>query len=100
MTTSRASKVLLIGWDGADWQMITPLLEAGILPSLEGLIERGVMGNLATLRPILSPILWTSIATGRRADAHGEPRPPSDRGVAATAGICYRGIRFIPEPKP
>ena len=38
------------------------------------------MGNLATLQPILSPMLWTSIATGKRAYKHGihgfaEPDP-------------------------
>src|SRR5438105_15747327 len=29
------------------------------------------MGNLASLRPMLSPILWTSIATGKHAFKHG-----------------------------
>lgn len=64
-------KVLLIGWDGADWKTITPLLDAGLMPSLQGVIERGVMGNIATLSPPLSPMLWTSIATGKTADKHG-----------------------------
>jgi predicted AlkP superfamily phosphohydrolase/phosphomutase/tetratricopeptide (TPR) repeat protein len=64
-------KVLLIGWDAADWEVINPLLEEGLMPSLEGLIDRGVMGNLATLQPILSPMLWNSVATGKYADKHG-----------------------------
>ena len=64
-------KVLLIGWDAADWEVITPLLEEGLMPSLENLINRGVMGNLATLQPILSPMLWNSVATGKYADKHG-----------------------------
>ena len=42
-------KVLLIGWDAADWEHITPLLEEGLMPTLDALINRGVMGNLATL---------------------------------------------------
>lgn len=66
-----ASKVLLIGWDAADWKIITPLLEAGHMPTLERLVNRGVMGNLATLDPPFSPMLWTSIATGQTADRHG-----------------------------
>ena len=41
------------------------------MPALEGLINRGVMGNLATLQPILSPMLWNSVATGKFADKHG-----------------------------
>ncbi len=73
-------KVLLIGWDGADWEHINPLLEEGLLPTLEALINRGVMGNLATLQPVLSPMLWNSVATGKFADKHGihgfiEPDP-------------------------
>ena len=75
-----ARKVLLIGWDGADWKAIHPLLDAGHMPALEGLVNRGVMGNLATLNPPLSPLLWTSIATGMRPFKHGihgftEPDP-------------------------
>lgn len=85
MSERLAEKVLLVGWDGADWKVIHPLLDAGLMPSLEGLIDEGVMGNLATLQPMLSPMLWTSIATGKRADKHGiigftEPDP-------ATGGI-------------
>jgi hypothetical protein len=29
------------------------------------------MGNLATLQPMLSPMIWTSIATGKMPDRHG-----------------------------
>ena len=64
-------RFFLLGWDAADWQVINPLIDAGEMPFLQGLIERGVMGNLATLRPVLSPMLWNSIATGKRADQHG-----------------------------
>jgi len=67
----KTKKVLLIGWDGADWKIINPLIEAGEMPALKSLIDDGVMGNLATLEPSFSPMLWTSIATGKRAYDHG-----------------------------
>ena len=75
-----AKKVLLIGWDAADWKVINPLLDSGKMPALERFVNEGVMGNLATLNPILSPMLWTSIATGMRPFKHGihgftEPDP-------------------------
>ncbi len=78
--TRLAKKVLLIGWDAADWKVITPLIDAGKMPHLAGMLEGGTMGNLATLFPVLSPMLWTSIATGKRAFKHGihgfaEPDP-------------------------
>jgi tetratricopeptide (TPR) repeat protein/arylsulfatase A-like enzyme len=71
MPEALAKKVLLIGWDAADWKIITPLLDQGLMPTLDDFINHGVMGNLATLRPILSPMLWNSIATGKRAHKHG-----------------------------
>lgn len=75
-----SQRVLLIGWDAADWKFINPLLDQGLMSNLESLVNRGAVGNLATLRPSLSPILWTSIATGKTADKHGvtgfvEPAP-------------------------
>ncbi len=78
-------KVLLIGWDSADWRIINPLLEAGELINLKALIDTGVAGNMATIYPVLSPMLWTSIATGKRPHKHGihgftEPDPHM-RGV-------------------
>src|SRR5664279_1205341 len=73
-------KVLLVGWDAADWEMIDPLIERNQMPALARLLKGGVRGNLATIQPVLSPMLWTSIATGKRADKHGicgftEPLP-------------------------
>ena len=55
-------------------------MDAGRMPHLQRLIERGAMGRIATLHPPLSPMLWTSIATGKRPWKHGihgfsEPTP-------------------------
>jgi predicted AlkP superfamily phosphohydrolase/phosphomutase/tetratricopeptide (TPR) repeat protein len=78
-------KVLLVGWDAADWKLIQPLMDAGLMPVTRRLVEGGVMANLLTLSPVLSPMLWTSIATGKRPFNHGilgftEPMP-GDKGV-------------------
>lgn len=95
MSRRIAKKLLLIGWDSADWKIINPLLDAGKMPALEKLINNGVIGNLATLDPPLSPVLWTSIATGKRADKHGvlgfvEPDPEIGgiRPVNVTSRTC------------
>src|SRR5580698_584134 len=71
MSERLAKKVLLIGWDAADWKVINPLMDAGLMPTLQKLVNGGVIANLATLDPPLSPMLWTSIATGKMADEHG-----------------------------
>ena len=72
-------RVLLIGWDGADWIVINQLMDAGRMPHLSRFAEQGVIGNIASLMPCLTPMLWTSVATGKTADEHGilgfvEPR--------------------------
>jgi predicted AlkP superfamily phosphohydrolase/phosphomutase/tetratricopeptide (TPR) repeat protein len=90
MADSKRNKVLLIGWDAADWEHINPLLDAGELPTLERLINGGVMGNLATLQPVLSPMLWNSVATGKYAHKHGvhgfiEPDPINGGARPATS---------------
>lgn len=80
MNKKPSRKLLLIGWDAADWKAINPLMDAGLMPNLEKLVNGGVMGRLATLDPPLSPMLWTSIGTGKRPYKHGihgfvEPSP-------------------------
>lgn len=71
MSKKLAKKVLLIGWDAADWKVIYPLIEQGKMPTLAKFIAEGVHGKIKTLDPPLSPMLWTSMATGYRADKHG-----------------------------
>ena len=66
-----ARRILLVGWDSADWRIIQPLVDAGKMPVLQRLIETGVSGRLASLDPMISPLLWTSLATGKRAQSHG-----------------------------
>jgi predicted AlkP superfamily phosphohydrolase/phosphomutase/Tfp pilus assembly protein PilF len=95
MSQRIARKLLLVGWDSADWQIINPLLEQGRMPALNHLINNGVMGNLATMEPIISPMLWNSIATGKRPDKHGilgfiEPDPDNRyiRPFTSTSRKC------------
>ena len=80
MPVAHPPKVLLVGWDAADWKVIRPLVALGKMPTVAALLVEGAHGNLATLLPPLSPMLWTSIATGQRPYKHGihgftEPMP-------------------------
>ena len=64
------AKVAIIGWDAATFDVIRPLIAAGALPNLQGLMERGTHGQLlSTLHP-LSPVAWTSFLTGLRPGGH------------------------------
>jgi arylsulfatase A-like enzyme len=62
---------LVVGWDGAGWEQLLPLLDAGRLPNLARLIETGAHGDLLGFKPSLSPALWTTVATGRSPKHHG-----------------------------
>jgi Flp pilus assembly protein TadD/arylsulfatase A-like enzyme len=72
-TTSVPSdvKVLLVGLDGADWKIAEPLMAAGRMPNLLRLVNTGVSSNLLSITPMLSPVIWTSIATGVEPPRHG-----------------------------
>lgn len=85
-------KLLLVGWDAADWKLIHPLMDSGQMPNLARFVEEGVMADCATLQPVLSPLLWNSITTGKRADQHGilgftevDPQGSGVRPVMATS---------------
>ena len=64
-------RLLFVGWDAADWKVIDPLLARGEMPHLAALLAQGVRGNSSTIYPPLSPMVWTSIATGKRPTKHG-----------------------------
>ena len=88
-------RLLLVGWDSADWKIIHPLMDRGGMQGLERLVDTGVSGNLTTLEPQLSPMLWTSIATGKMAYHHGvpgftevDPRSESIVPVSAATRKC------------
>ena len=83
-----------MGWDAADWKVIHPLMEAGKMPNVRRLVENGARGQMTTLQPPLSPMLWTSIATGKRPFKHGihgfsEPAPDG-RGVQPVTNLSRK----------
>jgi len=64
-------RVLVVGLDGADWEIVDPLMAAGRMPNLLHLVRRGVRAKFLSISPILSPVVWTSIATGVEPARHG-----------------------------
>lgn len=64
-------RAVLLGLDGATWDIIDPMMDAGELPNLARLIDHGVRAPLASLEPTLSNRVWTSAATGVVPERHG-----------------------------
>ncbi|TPW11554.1 MAG: type I phosphodiesterase/nucleotide pyrophosphatase, partial [bacterium] len=70
--TPSGGRVLMIGLDGAEWNLIRPMMAAGEMPNLQKLVENGVSGDLMSLVPLQkSPAIWTTIITGKPPEEHG-----------------------------
>lgn len=64
------TKVIVLGMDGLDPDLMRILAEAGRLPNFRRLVEEGAAGPIRTQQPTLSPLLWTSVATGKFPTEH------------------------------
>lgn len=64
-------KVLLLGLDGASWNVMQPMLERGALPNLRRFVDDGVTATMESELPCLSIVLWTNVATGKPPEDHG-----------------------------
>jgi tetratricopeptide (TPR) repeat protein len=69
--TTSAAKLLIIGLDGLDWEILDPLLAQGRLPNMKRLIDNGARAKLLSISPMLSPVIWTTVATGVEPSRHG-----------------------------
>lgn len=64
-------KVLVIGLDAVGWDRVLPYVSRGLMPNLARLLGEGTWGEMKTLVPMLSPLIWTTMATGYGPDVHG-----------------------------
>lgn len=97
--------LVVIGLDGADWELLDRYLADGDMPHLAALRERAVWGELLSEDPMLSPLVWTTMTTGvsplehrvldftRRSPASGvpEPIPSSERRRPALWNMASDG---------
>ena len=89
-----SKRVLIIGWDGVDWKVLRPMLDAGELPTLASMIERGAHGDCLSTVPSHSWTAWPSFMTGLNPAGHGvfdilEHKP----GVSKRLPITFRSIK-------
>ena len=69
---ARASSapVIWIGLDGLDWELLDRLVAENRMPNWKRLTAGGYSAKLTSVMPILSPIVWTTLATGVGPDVH------------------------------
>jgi len=69
--TPLGGKVAVLGLDGVSLDLIISLVGEGYLPTFRKILEEGVHGVLRSTIPPISPVAWTSIATGLNPGKHG-----------------------------
>jgi predicted AlkP superfamily phosphohydrolase/phosphomutase len=62
---------MLIGWDGATWDLVRPWVDQGLLPNLARLMRQGSHGPLRSALPPWSFQAWASFLTGKNPGQHG-----------------------------
>lgn len=57
--------LVVLGIDAGTWDLLDPWMDQGLLPNLARIRAGGVHGKLHSTEPSSSPVIWTSIATGK-----------------------------------
>ncbi len=57
-------RVIVVGLDAADWQLLDGYCADGTMPNLAALVREGRSGVLRAFQPRLSPLIWTTMMTG------------------------------------
>jgi len=68
---SADDRVVVLGLDGLDRLMVEAMIEEGRLPAFARLLSEGATADLDVSGPVLSPIIWTSMASGYPGEIHG-----------------------------
>jgi predicted AlkP superfamily phosphohydrolase/phosphomutase len=64
-TASPKPPLVVLGLDAGTWELLGPWMDRGLLPNLARIRAEGVYGTLRSTQPSSSPVIWTSIATGK-----------------------------------
>jgi len=69
--TSGAKKVIILGVDGLDPDLLTKFMAEGKMPNFARLAAQGSFRRLTTSIPPQSPVAWSNLITGMNAGGHG-----------------------------
>lgn len=66
-----AERLLIIGLDGATFDVLDPLMAEGRMPRLKEAVASGASGVLRSTTPPITPSAWTTFLTGKQPGSHG-----------------------------
>lgn len=66
-----ARRVLVIGLDGATFDILNPLMAEGRMPRMAEAVAGGASGILRSTIPPITPAAWTTFLTGKQPGTHG-----------------------------
>jgi predicted AlkP superfamily phosphohydrolase/phosphomutase len=64
-------RVLIVGLDGGTWDVLEPMMTAGVMPHLQRLVRGGTKGLLESTLPPITPVAWSTFHTGCNPGRHG-----------------------------
>lgn len=70
-TASADGRVIILGFDGVDPDIVQTMMDAGELPHLKSLAEQGAFTELGSSNPPQSPSAWSSFMTSKYPGNHG-----------------------------
>ena len=96
---ARVKKVIVLGLDGLDPDICEALFARGDLPHLRKLRDEGTYRRLGTSMPALSPVAWSTFATGADPSRHGifdfVARDPRTYAPRLSSSEVYGRTRFV-----
>ena len=69
-TKPKVKRMIVVGLDGFDPGLARRFAEEGLMPNFAQLAKQGCFSTLATAYPSISPVAWSSFATGVDASRH------------------------------
>ncbi len=91
LAAAYGSRVVILGIDAMDWEIYEAVRRDIPMPNIERLRAEGATGDLLSMDPPVSPMIWTTIATGVDPEAHGiidflmkDPRTGEDVPITST----------------
>ncbi len=82
------NRLFVLAVDGLDWQLLNEFMEKGLLPNFQRLVVKSAWGALDLSGEVIrSPVLWTSMASGKRSDKHGITDFVDRNGVPVTSNM-------------